>query len=310
MGFGHRVYRAEDPRARVLRAHAPSGSRRPALRGGRRARAGRAGRAARAPSGPRHRDQRRVLGRRHPGLRRGAGQHDARDVHLWPHRRLVRAHPGAEAAGQAGPPVGRSTSARARAARSPSRAGTRSPRLRDRTRATFASAARSIRGAGAPNPRDRWDGPGLGEWDLRSLVGHTSRSLITVSSYLQTAAEREDVGDAAGVLRTDRGLHVERRAPRRSSSAAGRRAATSARIRRRRSTDSSPGDGRARRTAGDPLIGVIGGLGMRLHTYLPTRTFELAVHGLDIARATGFRSILTAGSARTRPRCWPRGSRC
>lgn len=37
----------------------------------------------------------------------------------------------------------------------------------------------------------------------------------------------------------------------------------------------------------DPLIEVIGGLGLRLHTYLPTRTFELAVHGLDIARAVG-----------------------
>jgi hypothetical protein len=37
--------------------------------------------------------------------------------------------------------------------------------------------------------------------------------------------------------------------------------------------------------ADDPLIQVIGGLGIRLHTYLPTRVFELAVHGLDIARA-------------------------
>ena len=42
-------------------------------------------------------------------------------------------------------------------------------------------------------PGDRWDGPGLGEWDLRSLVGHTSRSLITVSTYLTHAAEREDI---------------------------------------------------------------------------------------------------------------------
>ncbi|MBW8710121.1 MAG: hypothetical protein JF631_03275 [Mycobacterium sp.] len=39
--------------------------------------------------------------------------------------------------------------------------------------------------------------------------------------------------------------------------------------------------------SGDPLIAVIGGAGIRLHTYLPTRTFELAVHGLDIARAVG-----------------------
>lgn len=38
-------------------------------------------------------------------------------------------------------------------------------------------------------------------------------------------------------------------------------------------------------TAGDPLIEVIGGLGLRLQTYLPTRTFEMAVHSLDIARA-------------------------
>lgn len=30
---------------------------------------------------------------------------------------------------------------------------------------------------------------------------------------------------------------------------------------------------------------MIGGLGIRLHSYLPTRTFELAVHGLDIAAA-------------------------
>jgi hypothetical protein len=40
-------------------------------------------------------------------------------------------------------------------------------------------------------------------------------------------------------------------------------------------------------TAGNPLIQVIGGLGIRLHTYLPTRMFELAVHGLDIAGAVG-----------------------
>ena len=47
MGFGHRVYRAEDPRARVLRRTAKE-LERAALRGGRGAGAGRAGRAARA----------------------------------------------------------------------------------------------------------------------------------------------------------------------------------------------------------------------------------------------------------------------
>ena len=44
-------------------------------------------------------------------------------------------------------------------------------------------------------PEAKWDGPGLGDWDLRSLVGHASRSLITVSTYLQTTAEQEDLAD-------------------------------------------------------------------------------------------------------------------
>jgi len=35
----------------------------------------------------------------------------------------------------------------------------------------------------------------------------------------------------------------------------------------------------------DRLIQVIGGQGMRLYAYLPTRTFELAVHSLNIAAA-------------------------
>ena len=74
-------------------------------------------------------------------------------------------------------------------------------------------------------PGDRWDGPGLGEWDLRSLVGHTSTVDALVSRVLAELSE-----------------------------------------------------------AGNPLIQVIGGAGIRLRTYLPTRMFELAVHGLDIAR--------------------------
>src|SRR3954470_18773802 len=35
---------------------------------------------------------------------------------------------------------------------------------------------------------DRWERPGLGEWDVRALVGHTSRSLLTVESYLARPA--------------------------------------------------------------------------------------------------------------------------
>jgi hypothetical protein len=58
---------------------------------------------------------------------------------------------------------------------------------------TFESAAHSVADLVRRIPGDSWDGPGLGDWDLRSLVGHASRSLITVSTYLQTRAEREDI---------------------------------------------------------------------------------------------------------------------
>ena len=43
----------------------------------------------------------------------------------------------------------------------------------------------------------RWTEPGLGEWDVRSLVGHTSRALLTVETYLATPAEVVEVGSTA-----------------------------------------------------------------------------------------------------------------
>ena len=123
MGFGHRVYRAEDPRARVLRRTCQELNA-PALRGRRRAGAGRAGHPAGAPAGPGHRDERRILGRRDPGLRRRAGGDDAGDVHLRPDRRLERAHPRAEAARPDRPAVRRLRRAPAAHARSWSPAST------------------------------------------------------------------------------------------------------------------------------------------------------------------------------------------
>ena len=151
---------------------------------------------------------------------------------------------------------------------------------------TFESAARSFASLVHRIPGDRWDGPGLGEWDLRSLVGHASRSLVTVSTYLQTSAEREDVATPQEYYAQIRGI--------------ARSAGAEAIVERGRQAGRDLGDDPAATIdrlvervlgelsrADDPLIEVIGGLGIRLHTYLPTRTFELAVHGLDIARATG-----------------------
>ena len=105
MGFGHRVYRAEDPRARVLRrtAHeidAPRVEVAEALE--------QAALAELQGPPPRSRagHQRRVLVGGRAGLRRGAGVAVHADVHLRADGRLVGAHPGAEARGTPDPPDG------------------------------------------------------------------------------------------------------------------------------------------------------------------------------------------------------------
>lgn len=151
---------------------------------------------------------------------------------------------------------------------------------------TFALAAHSFAVLVHDIPADRWDGPGLGEWDLRSLVGHASRSLITVSTYLQQPAENEDIT-------TPQEYYVR-------VNPATLGMAPEGVVERGRQAGRDLGEDPAATVdellsrvlgeladAGDPLITVIGGAGIRLHTYLPTRTFELAVHGLDIARAIG-----------------------
>ena len=171
MGFGHRVYRAEDPRARVLRRTAQR-ARRPALRGRRGAGEGRAGRAARAPPRPGARDQRGVLGGDRARLRRGAGAHVHLDVHLCPHGRLVRAHPRAEAHRPADPPVGALRRARRRASPRRSRAGTPS---RSRPPATSQlTTAQAADAASRPRPariRDRRTPPGTVAHDHAARFG-------------------------------------------------------------------------------------------------------------------------------------------
>ena len=105
MGFGHRVYRAEDPRARVLRRTAPrAGS--PRFEVAEALEQRRAGRAQGAQARPGAGHQRRVLvgGGPRPGRRAGAAVHP--DVHLRAHGRVGRAHPRAEARGPADPPDG------------------------------------------------------------------------------------------------------------------------------------------------------------------------------------------------------------
>jgi hypothetical protein len=47
----------------------------------------------------------------------------------------------------------------------------------------------------------RWNEPALGEWDVRALVGHTSRSFLTVEAYLERPAGTVDLATAADYFR-------------------------------------------------------------------------------------------------------------
>ena len=129
-------------------------------------------------------------------------------------------------------------------------------------------------------PPASWNGPALGEWSVRDLVGHTSRALITVETYLRQPADIEDVSTPAGYL-------------------AGTGAVDAAAVaaRGREAGRALGADPMATIEAlidrvlplidrdDNPLITTVAG-GMRLNSYLPTRTFELVVHTFDIAAAT------------------------
>jgi mycothiol maleylpyruvate isomerase-like protein len=126
---------------------------------------------------------------------------------------------------------------------------------------------------------DRWEQPGLGEWNVRALVGHTSRALLTVEAYLGRPAPAAEIASPTGYFLATR------------AAAAG--AAVAARGRDAGAAlGSDPATAVAEIAArvlalvdardGTELVTTIAG-GMRLGDYLPTRTFELAVHTADLA---------------------------
>jgi len=129
----------------------------------------------------------------------------------------------------------------------------------------------------------RWSEPGLGEWDIRSLVGHTSRSLLTVELYLAKPAAGVDVATAPDYFRATRAAAAGPAVAERGRDAgtdlgadpAGAVAQIAARV--LPLVDA--------REAGELVTTIAGG--MRLGDYLPTRTFELAVHTADLATAIG-----------------------
>ena len=113
--------------------------------------------------------------------------------------------------------------------------------------------------------------------DLRALVGHTSRSLVTVETYLGQPAATEDLTSPAaylaGVAAVDPASVADR------GRAAGKALGDDPAGAVRALVDQPP------LVAGNDDLLVTGRWAHAFRRYPLTRTFELVVHGLDIARA-------------------------
>jgi uncharacterized protein (TIGR03083 family) len=157
-------------------------------------------------------------------------------------------------------------------------------------RRVFLAAAEAFAELVERVPADRWDGPGLGVWNVRDLTGHTvSAGLRGVLTSLAQPAERCDMPSAAGYYALARSVDpsLYRAAVAASEDDARRQGALLgeqpvAVVRRLLSQVAA-----AVESAEDAALVQTPAGGMRLADWLETRTFELAVHGLDIAGAVG-----------------------
>ena len=133
-------------------------------------------------------------------------------------------------------------------------------------------------------PEDAWTAPGLGVWNVRQLVGHTRRALVTVEQYLDTMPAEVTIHSPleyykVGLQAATPALHddVAERG-RQAGAALGDDPVAAIRELTQRVLD---------RVASEPDDAVCTARfgGMLLIDYLPTRIVELTVHTLDLTDA-------------------------
>lgn len=155
---------------------------------------------------------------------------------------------------------------------------------------TYIAAAYAFADLVAALPAESLAGPGLGEWTLRDLLGHSvSAGLTNVLAGLDRLATAEAVatGEAYYALAKTLDPAIVQAAVAHSTVDARQTG---------ESLGAQPADAvreivdrvvtAVAEAEPDALVTSSGG-GMRLEAWLPTRTFELVVHGLDLAAAAG-----------------------
>jgi hypothetical protein len=160
------------------------------------------------------------------------------------------------------------------------------PSASDEIRTHFRLAADAFVAVVGTIAPDSWERPGLGVWTVRDLAGHASRALLTVETYLDplTVTDRPALPDALAYLRgagsglVDPETVAER--GRQAGVALGDHPAEAVSVIAERVLAA------VSRSADDAVVKTRVG-SMTLIGYLPTRTFELVVHSLDLVAATG-----------------------
>jgi uncharacterized protein (TIGR03083 family) len=133
-----------------------------------------------------------------------------------------------------------------------------------------------------------WSRGALGVWTARDLAGHTTRALLTVEAYVHPTRSVADPSceDAVAYYRASRAVvnpdAIAQRGRQAGQELGAHPAEAVAQIAARvlALVDSSADDALVKTPVGS----------MTLSGYLPTRTFELVVHGLDLAAAVGLKT--------------------
>ena len=145
-------------------------------------------------------------------------------------------------------------------------------------------------------PDRMWESPGLGVWSLRELVGHTSTAALSgVLTTLDKPAQTMAIASPEAYYAIGRTLDP-------SVYAAAVAAATASASTHAEALGIDPAFAvralvkkvaiRLNSADGAQLVQSAAG-GMQLSAWLATRTFELTVHTLDIAAATGIAATST-----------------
>jgi uncharacterized protein (TIGR03083 family) len=155
---------------------------------------------------------------------------------------------------------------------------------------TFGQSAEAFLGMVEQIEPQQWELPGLGNWNVRSLAGHTARAILTVENYLLqeepsdiTIPAAEDYYGSVFSQFTDAAAVEKRGVLAGEWLASDPVGQVSAAIGRAKALiDAQPPN----------RIVSIGGMGILISEYLRTRVFELVVHSIDLSRATGIRADL------------------